>query len=76
MEQWEGNISSFRRDVHAVVISYRTGQVISVGQAQRTSHGQSLGQFPPGTATEQRLALTNKQEKVRIAKNLEAPMSR
>jgi hypothetical protein len=38
----------------------RIGQVISVGQAKRSSHGQSLRQFPPGTRTEQRLALTRK----------------
>jgi hypothetical protein len=41
-----------------LAISYRIGQVISVGQAQRSSHGQSLGQFPPGTGTGQRLALS------------------
>jgi hypothetical protein len=38
---------------------YRIGQVISIGQAKRSSHAGSLRPFPPSAGAEQRVALSD-----------------
>ncbi len=70
-KQGEESISSVDRGVHAWVISYRIGQVISAGQARRTAHGQSLGHVLPEQERIGDGAHNRNSKKVSIARNLE-----